>query len=107
MASSKLDNTARAWLIQIKGWEEFKMIFSATSRNKARWETYQAAREAGYQVRYIEVCATRVKQFDEQAKDKANTYLGWQDRRERWGCLVLYTGSRETSRRKRYTRRKV
>ena len=57
-----------AWQTSVLGWPESVGIVAASDRREARIQTHRSARDAGYDVSYIDVTARRAPQFDDWAE---------------------------------------
>ena len=66
-----------------------ELIYSATSRNQAKYLCLKQANEAGYELKYINIKAVRAPEFDEKAITKHQSCLGWKEGAMRWGCLKV------------------
>jgi hypothetical protein len=65
-----------------------ELIYSAISRNQAKYLCLKQANEAGYELKYINTKAVRAPEFDEKAIAEHQKCLGWKDGAMLFGCLA-------------------
>ncbi len=86
----------KAYELRIKGFDGMRCILAAKNRNHARIWHFHDAKDAGYEILYIDVSAKRAPQYDSAAAQHAGKSgaisLGWgsSDTKsaERWGVLT-------------------
>lgn len=77
----------KAWRITHKDFLGTRAIYMAHTRNRAKYQSILDARDAGYELNYINARAKRAPEYDDTEAPGFSTCVGWKQGIDTWGCL--------------------
>lgn len=78
----------KAYAVRLLTWPGLVIVYAAKSRSHAIYQSFLAANDAGYEVKWVDFRAQRLPMYDDMAVKYGE--LGSDDGRARSGVLATY-----------------